>query len=283
MEVSVNPNHSLLENFLVEFHNARPGVTSRTYGTREVRKSGRVYPSSYECLLEVIPRDRPSAVVLDLGCGDGYLLSRLAARAQAGLTLVGVDLSAGELEAARHRLGASAQLYEGRAQALPLETSSVDYVVSHLALMLMVPLEEVLTEIRRVLRPGGVVSALVGAPPPISAMGEVLRAVLKAYPRKLEHMPIRFGDPRLGSSDGIHEVLAPLFKEIVLEEIPFCHRKTPREAWDWFTDMYDLYLFSQDLHGEIERRFVEGLEVVSGADGMLEFLEMSRQITATGR
>src|ERR1043165_7554754 len=49
-------------------------------------------------------RDLPAeAGILDLACGDGYLMSLLASRG--GRRLVGIDRSAEELAAARARLG----------------------------------------------------------------------------------------------------------------------------------------------------------------------------------
>ena len=44
-----------------------------------------------------------------------------------------------------------------------LATASVDVIVSHMALMLMAPLDEVIREMHRVLRPGGMLAAVVGS------------------------------------------------------------------------------------------------------------------------
>lgn len=73
------------EQFLAGFHDADPGVTSRAFAALPARMADATFPSSYECLASVVPSG-PGTVV-DLACGDGYLLSLLAARRQAGLAL----------------------------------------------------------------------------------------------------------------------------------------------------------------------------------------------------
>ncbi|MDO9218289.1 MAG: methyltransferase domain-containing protein, partial [Lacisediminimonas sp.] len=77
---------------------------------------GQRYASSYEILASVVPSTSQSIEVLDLACGDGFLLALLASRAQPHLSLSGVDLSAGELAVAAQRLGHSIPLIQARAQ-----------------------------------------------------------------------------------------------------------------------------------------------------------------------
>ena len=140
------------ERFLSAFHDADPGGTPRAFAHLPATMAERAFASSYECLLDAIPDDARS--VLDLACGDGYLLSLLAAR-RPDLSLAGVDLSTGELEAAGRRLRGRAVLQQGRAQELPLPDDSVDAVVCHMALMLMDDAPQVLAQVRRVLKAGG--------------------------------------------------------------------------------------------------------------------------------
>ncbi|MGH9967879.1 MAG: class I SAM-dependent methyltransferase [Pyrinomonadaceae bacterium] len=95
---------------------------------------------------------RPGSRVLDLGCGAGML----ALLKQKGVTLIGVDLS-GECALAARRNGYDVALSADLSR-LPLADASFDYVVS-LDVLGHVGFEEkdaVLSEVRRVLRPGGV-------------------------------------------------------------------------------------------------------------------------------
>ncbi|HWQ10656.1 MAG TPA: methyltransferase domain-containing protein, partial [Holophaga sp.] len=92
------------------------------------------------------------ARVLDLGCGTGATLARLA---QAGLRVLGLDVSASLLALARER---RAPLVSGRAEALPLAGDSLDGVFCECVLSAVADPEATVAEIARVLRPRGVLA-----------------------------------------------------------------------------------------------------------------------------
>jgi demethylmenaquinone methyltransferase / 2-methoxy-6-polyprenyl-1,4-benzoquinol methylase len=101
----------------------------------------------------------PGGLVLDLACGTGDLCRELARQ---GLTPVGVDRSAGMLEAARSR---RAPLVRGDGLALPFRAGALDGLVCGFALRNFAALAPVLSECARVLRPGGRLALLeVDAP-----------------------------------------------------------------------------------------------------------------------
>jgi ubiquinone/menaquinone biosynthesis C-methylase UbiE len=87
--------------------------------------------------------------VLEVGCGTGLLLERVARVAR---TARGVDLSPGMLERARAR-GLSVDL--GSATALPYPDASFDVTYSFKVLAHVPALERALAEMARVTRPGG--------------------------------------------------------------------------------------------------------------------------------
>jgi SAM-dependent methyltransferase len=96
---------------------------------------------------------------LDLGCGDGRLSAELAA-----LKLFGADVSPLALERARMRLGADAQLVETDPDVpLPLEDSQFDLVLCAETLEHVRDVQLFLSEIRRVLRPGGTLAVTTPA------------------------------------------------------------------------------------------------------------------------
>jgi len=96
---------------------------------------------------------------LDLGCGPGLLVLELARRAPE-LHVTGIDLSERMLAAAEERARAcqvshTVSFGKGDVQQIPFPNSSVDLVISTLALHHWDDPVSVLDEIARVVRPGG--------------------------------------------------------------------------------------------------------------------------------
>ncbi|MGA2930042.1 MAG: class I SAM-dependent methyltransferase [Solirubrobacteraceae bacterium] len=98
-----------------------------------------------------------AAAVLDIGCGSGWWLERLATDAGVSASLYGLELLESRAAAARHRVPA-AQITIGDARALPVADGSFDVstlftVLSSLATR--ADAERAVREARRVLRPRG--------------------------------------------------------------------------------------------------------------------------------
>ncbi len=272
--------HSQAEQFLTTFHNANAGITSTAFGSLPVQKVGRTFASSYDCLAETVVNDERQCSVLDLGCGDGFLLEKLALRQQAGLSLQGVDMSPGELIAARRRLGDAVCLHEANAQSLPLQSQSMDYVLCHLAIMLMDKVDLVVTEIHRVLKVGGSFAAVIGARSPTSKPFDTYIALLTQYPKR-ENLSIdRLGDPRLRTTQGIEDLFSGFFTQLNFEEIEIKRRYTPTELWSWFNGMYDPHMLSELHQNELRARLVADVTPQCDSDGKLELTGLLRQFTA---
>ena len=99
--------------------------------------------------VESVRRLADGARVLEVGCGTGLILERLAPYA-AGLA--GVDLSPGMLERARSR---GFDVVEGDALSLPFSDASFDLTVSFKVLPHVRDLSGAIREMARVTRPGG--------------------------------------------------------------------------------------------------------------------------------
>lgn len=104
----------------------------------------------------------PSDDVLEIGFGGGALLAEALKRTRG--QIVGVDVSAASVSAARRRLGWRAQLFEGSAECIPLGDGSVDRAVSLNSLYFWPNPEAAFAELARVLRPGG--RLVLGFEPP---------------------------------------------------------------------------------------------------------------------
>jgi SAM-dependent methyltransferase len=105
--------------------------------------------------------------ILDAGCGSGPLSAALRER---GAVVTGIDASAGMLSLARLRLGGDADLrVADLADPLPFSEGTFDDVVASLVLHYLEDWGPTLTELRRVLTPGG--RLLVSVDHPFVAYG----------------------------------------------------------------------------------------------------------------
>jgi len=124
------------------------------------RRSSPVLHARYDVLVRAVERalDIRREVGLDVGCGDGVMLYKLARR---GGRAVGLDLeydgvSVGQREL--RRVGPEPALVCGSGYRLPFADGSFGYVVSTEVLEHLDDPRTWLSEIRRVLKPGGVLA-----------------------------------------------------------------------------------------------------------------------------
>ncbi|TMJ98427.1 MAG: ubiquinone/menaquinone biosynthesis methyltransferase [Actinobacteria bacterium] len=126
--------------------------------------------------IEADPRD----VVLDVACGTGAVALELVRRY--GCRVVGVDQSPEMLAAGRartHAAGASERIafHESRAEALPFADASFDALTFTYLLRYVDDPGATLSELARVVKPGGRIAMLEFFVPP----GRVTRALWNAY------------------------------------------------------------------------------------------------------
>ena len=102
----------------------------------------------------------PPASVLDLGAGTG-LAAREIKRRYRGAQVTAVDIAAPMLEAARRRsrFWRPIRCVQADARDLPFEDASFDLVFTNLMLQWLTPPDASLAEMRRVLKPGGLLLA----------------------------------------------------------------------------------------------------------------------------
>ncbi len=96
-------------------------------------------------------------VVLDLGCGTGFLSqSLLASGVSSPEQIIALDIALPMLTKAKVKLGKSnAQCVCADAEQLPFVNHSVDWVVSNFALQWCENLADALGEVRRIIKPDG--------------------------------------------------------------------------------------------------------------------------------
>jgi SAM-dependent methyltransferase len=102
---------------------------------------------------------RPGETVLDLGSGGGIDVLLSAQRVGSTGFAYGLDMTDEMLELARRNASdagaTNVEFRKGRMEAIPLPDGSVDVVISNCVVNLSTDKATVLTEIARVLRPGG--------------------------------------------------------------------------------------------------------------------------------
>ncbi len=133
-------------------------TANRSYYDRFSRRyeqhRGQNDPGGYHELLdeleaEFVQRFGANRDVLEVGCGTGLVLSRIASFARRAS---GVDLSPGMLEKARER---GLDVVEGSAKDLPFDNHSFDVTCSFKVLAHIPDIEQALSEMARVTRSGG--------------------------------------------------------------------------------------------------------------------------------
>jgi malonyl-CoA O-methyltransferase len=93
-------------------------------------------------------------VVLDLGCGTGYFRPALLARFPRA-SYVGLDIAEGMIDYARGQAQGAGAWLVGDAEDLPFASESVDLIFSSLAIQWCYHPRRLMSELARVLKPGG--------------------------------------------------------------------------------------------------------------------------------
>lgn len=122
------------------------GSASHSYDT-----SARLQRFSGKKLMPWLP-EQNNLTVLDLGCGTGFFTDLLSGHYQ---TVIGLDISIKMLNYAKEKKSANITWLKGDAHKLPLQDESIDFIYSNLVIQWCDPLNLVIKEVCRVLKPGG--------------------------------------------------------------------------------------------------------------------------------
>ncbi len=251
--------HTAAEIYLLDFHRRTVGSTSVAFGSIPASLNGTDYASSYHALASMIPTGDKVISVLDIGCGDGHLLGLLSKQEYPGLQLIGVDMSDGELDVARSTLPTEVSLLKERAQDLSIETGTVDVVFSHMALMLMDDIEQVLSEIHRVLRPFGTLAFIVGGKGILDPIRHLYLDELRPILRE-EGVSLRLGDARTKTEEGWRNLLSSSFTNYEVANVDLEIDSAPSDLWDsFFSTTYDVDLLSSGGKEKLHKRFLSAL------------------------
>ncbi len=174
------------------------------------------------------------AQVLDVGCGDAGVLIALA---ENGALAIGVEASERSLRRARVRAeehGVDVVLLASVAEALPLPSASQDLVILDNVLEHVQDQERTLAEIRRVLRPSGLLYMVTPKPFALYSLWNDPHydlAGLVLLPRRLQ---IWYFERLRGGGRGAYDVgTIPTRRRLrqLLKQARFAPVVAPRELW----------------------------------------------------
>lgn len=131
------------------------------------------------------------AAILECGSGSGMLWQQNAARIPSGWQITLSDFSAGMLADARTALATSGQAFafeQCDVAALPFDDARFDAVIANHMLYHVTDIPAVLREIRRVLRPGGLLYAATNGEKHMRELHDLARHVLTDDYERLQQL-----------------------------------------------------------------------------------------------
>lgn len=110
-----------------------------------------------KALLEACPVKNANDILLDLGCGTGFLTNELLRSAPHPKTLIALDMAWPMLQQARSKLAKQdkVQYLCADAERVPIADQSMDGVFSNLALQWCRNPDALFADIKRIIKPGG--------------------------------------------------------------------------------------------------------------------------------
>jgi ubiquinone/menaquinone biosynthesis C-methylase UbiE len=181
-----------------------------------------------EMMLDLAKVDAGSRV-LDVGAGTGDSTLVAAQRVGPNGRVLATDISASVLEiaaeSARHAGLSNVDTLVVDAQRLDLESDSFDAAVSRNCLMLIPDYHQALTQIRRVLKPGGRFAAMVFSTPERCPHISIPHAIVLRVGRLTSPAPERFGEFRLGAPGMLEDAYRTAgFREVSVHTVPIRRR-----------------------------------------------------------
>jgi SAM-dependent methyltransferase len=216
----------------IQPHNEKPASVWNSGGAGYEGISRGIADSIEHAVLRLAPR--PGEYILDLATGTGWT-SRLIARR--GARVVGVDLGADLIEAARERAkaeGLDIEYRVGDAEALPFRDGEFDAVISTCGIMFATRPEAAASELARVTRSGGRIALTTWLPDSnLFEMFKLMKPYMAPPPSPAPPSPFEWGKP-----DRVRELLGEAF-DLKFERGTSYYREPSGEAaWEMFSANY---------------------------------------------
>ncbi|GFG51512.1 methyltransferase type 11 [Mycolicibacterium agri] len=152
--------------------------------------------------------------LLDVGTGTGVLARAASIRVGTSGSVIGLDPNEGMLAVAE-RLTQGLDLRCGYAEEMPIGDGEIDCVVCQFALMFFTDRAAAVSEVKRVLRPGGRIAVATWASidqlPGFAAMADLFGDELGDWAADAMRAPFAVGTP-----EALADVLRPAFPDVVV-------------------------------------------------------------------
>ena len=256
------------EAYLCGFHKATPRASTIAHELFADPR-GKTSYARFVGILERMPN--PAKIsVLDLGSGDGRLVDHIRLLTGDAARIDAIDLVPEEIDRAG-AWGRKANFIAGRAQELPYDDATYDAVLSHFAFAYMSPIEPVVREIERVLRPQGFFATLTTQRG--SARGD-LAELLGAFHRELAAGDVVRLGPQVTDRQTTPAGIASLFAEAAStrvmrhEAVQFMATVDADAAWLYLSTQY----FFDELDLDARKRLRETVdELAARRAGRMQF------------
>lgn len=216
----------------IQTHNERPAAVWSSGGADYDQISRGIADSIEHCVLRLDPR--PGERILDLATGTGWTSRAVARR---GATVIGADIAADLVTAARERAeaeGLSIDYRTGDAEKLPFADGEFDAVVSTCGIMFASRPEAAAAELARVVRKGGRVAITTWLPDSnLFKMFMVMKPYMAASPNPAPPSPFEWG-----RAERVRELMGSAFALQFERGTSFYREPSGEAAWNTFSTGY---------------------------------------------
>ena len=255
---------------LVEAHHRAPSMTPQAFAAYKNAEG----LNSYEVLASAV--DSNAHTVIDLACGDGALVPSMLPRLSPAARVIGIDMSETELAEAKRTVNdARVAFMLAKAQNMPVPAQCADVVLCHMAFMLMLPVEPVVAELARVLKPGGTFCAITGNRSTTGLYAEILSTALQLMSARYPNFKAaRAGDSRTSTLEGFRSLFRQDFGfSPEVERVPFelAVRTDADGVWEYMKNMYFAGMLPDEDRVLLRRRLHALAEERADAQGQVSF------------
>jgi len=249
--------------FLLDFHKKYSGGSIAFFSKQTTSVDGQ---NTYEILAgEIANLVPPANRILDIGCGTGALFGPLSAKSSE-IQYFGIDLSPEEIYLARRRIySPKATFLCADALNLPFKDNHFDVVTAHMTMHLFDQPETLISELMRVLRPGGKLVFNVPSRRCDTEPEQAYADILGLYQKFNSTQKLSLGSPAFRSEEGITDLLRKLIGGASgkVREYLTCVDPCDESAIDHFRGLYPYALLRTEDTGAYKETLKAALKAFS--------------------